>query len=124
MFSSNDSNFDVPSETSSSMITFCTPPQTPRKTRKMVVEVVIPIQKSAKRHSSSPVDEVADLATRRPGRIRISDPSPARSDSSISLGTHWHISPNKKRRRNRKGRDAAAEGEGEGGASAASQTTV
>ncbi|KAH7336006.1 hypothetical protein B0J17DRAFT_668689 [Rhizoctonia solani] len=93
MFSSGASGSYVPSEVGSSVTVFYTPPQTPRKAPKMVVEVVIPVRKTAKTRSSLP-----EPATLKSQRLRVRETSPARSYSSISLGTHWHMSPKKKRR--------------------------
>ncbi|KAG8731908.1 hypothetical protein FRC11_001653 [Ceratobasidium sp. 423] len=93
------------------MTVFHTPPQTPRKARKMVVEVVIPIPKPAKQRPPSPVDEMTEATTFGPRHRRVREASPARSDSSISLGTHWHISPKKKRTWRRKRPNTTADGE-------------
>ncbi|CAE6473265.1 unnamed protein product [Rhizoctonia solani] len=53
---------------------------------------------------------MTEPTTLKSGRIRARDPSPARSDSSISLGTHWYSSPKKKRTWRRKRPSATEEG--------------
>ncbi|KAL5631923.1 hypothetical protein ACGC1H_000073 [Rhizoctonia solani] len=110
MFSSGDSNVYVPPEVGSSMTVFHTPPQTPRKTPKMMMEVVIPTRKPTKRHSPSPVNERTEPTTRRSRRTRVRGSSPARSDSSISLGSYPYLSPQKKRPWRRKRPSTTAEG--------------
>ncbi|CAE6505068.1 unnamed protein product [Rhizoctonia solani] len=98
MFSSGASGSYVPSEAGSFATTFHTPPQSPRKAPKMVVEVVIPVRKTAKTRSSLPVDGTTEPTGPGSRRRRVRETSPARSDSSISLGTYWYMSPKKKRR--------------------------
>ncbi|CAE6518135.1 unnamed protein product [Rhizoctonia solani] len=111
MFSSGDPDVYVPSEAGSSMTVFHTPPQTPRKAPRMVMEVVIPTRKSTKQYSSSPVNERTESTTLRSRRTRVREPSPARSDSSISLGSYMYRSPKKKRTWRRKRPSTTAEGE-------------
>ncbi|CAE7128275.1 unnamed protein product [Rhizoctonia solani] len=108
MFSSGDSDVYVPSEVSSSATTVHTPPRTPRKPLKMVMEVVIPVYKP-RQH---PVSPVSSRPERRSRSIPTRDATPARSDSSVSLGTFSYTTPPKKRIRRRK-RPSAAEGEEE-----------
>ncbi|QRW25046.1 hypothetical protein RhiXN_06995 [Rhizoctonia solani] len=96
--SSGDSESYVASETGRSSAILNTPPQTPHKTRKMVMEVVIPIPKRARERSPSVGEGQATTARRVRACPRGS--SPARSDSSVSLGTYWHVTPVKKRPRN------------------------
>ncbi|KAF8750809.1 hypothetical protein RHS01_09175 [Rhizoctonia solani] len=96
--SSGDSESYVASETGRSSAILNTPPQTPHKTRKMVMEVVIPIPKRARERSPSVGEGQATTARRVRACPRGS--SPARSDSSVSLGTYWHVTPVQKRPRN------------------------
>ncbi|CAE6501134.1 unnamed protein product [Rhizoctonia solani] len=67
---------------------------------------------SALGHRAFPsVDETTEPTTFGPKRLQVREPSPARSDSSISLGTHWHTSPKKKRTWRRKRPNTTADGE-------------
>ncbi|CUA74830.1 hypothetical protein RSOLAG22IIIB_05725 [Rhizoctonia solani] len=109
--SSGDSDCYAPSEASSFISVVGTPPQRPKKAPKIVMEVVIPVPKSTKRRPPSPVDEKTTPSTGKPKRRRVREPSPARSDSSVSLGTYWYEPPKKKRTRTRRKPSTTAEGE-------------
>ncbi|CAE6437776.1 unnamed protein product [Rhizoctonia solani] len=110
MSSGGDSDIYVSSEASSPLAVFHTPPQTSRKPRKMVMEVVIPVPNPAKGRPP-PAAEEAQSITRRRMRAGARDPSPDHSDSSVSLGTHWHITPKKKRTRKPRKSRIRTEGE-------------